>query len=223
MQEIFLKFVFSIIFPDLRFVQFGLPNAEIGQESGSTLYAKLLDPRAHHQLSLGIRQKFLRLAHCRFFISRFLGNYHIGDGAQYHHPPTTQTVFVLQHVCRIFFKPIEPNYPFESKHPPVSLNKCCELIKIIDMFFKRNPQLGDIDCISILSSMVRLVQSCAFANIRIKIDGDAAFGLDSSYLGSITYWRELTPQMFWAWANQDGLLRRMIPKCISYKNSKLSQ
>jgi hypothetical protein len=87
------------------------------------------------------------------------------------------------------------------------------------MLLERNPQLGNIKPISIL----RLVQSCAFANIGIKIDGDAAFGLDSSYLGSITYWRKLTPQMFWAWANKDGLLRRMIPKCISYKNSKLSQ
>lgn len=141
MQEIFLKFVFSIIFPDLRFVQFGLPNAEIGQESGSTLYAKLLDPRAHHQLSLGIRQKFLRLAHCRFFISRFLGNYHIGDGAQYHHPPTTQTVFVLQHVCRIFFKPIEPNYPFESKHPPVSSINVVSLLKLLICFLKETHNL----------------------------------------------------------------------------------
>lgn len=219
MQEIFLKFAISILFPGLRFIPFGLPNPEIGQETGVTLYAKLTDPRAHHQLSLGIRQKFLCLAHCRFFISRFLGNYWISTNAQYHHPPTTQTIFVLQHVSINFFKPIEPNYPFESGHPPIALNKCCELLSIIDRLLERNPQLGNIELIS----MLRLVQSCAFANIGITIDGDAAFGLDSSYLGSITYWRELTPQMFWAWANQDGLLRMMISKFISYKNSQSSQ
>ena len=109
---------------------------------------------------------------------------------------------------------MEPNYPFESGHPPITLNKCCELLSIIDRLLKRNPQLGDIEPIG----MLRLVQSCAFANIGMRIESYAAFGLDSSYLGSITYWRELTPQIFWAWANQDGLLRKMIPKCISHKN-----
>ena len=214
MQEIFLKYAISILFPGLRFVPFGLPNPEIGQETGVTLYAKLTDPRAHHQLSLGIRQKFLCLAHCRFFLSKILGNYQVGTRALTHHMPTMQTIFFIQHGCRIFFKPIEPNYPFESNHPPITLNKCCELLSIIDRLLKRNPQLGDIEPIG----MLRLVQSCAFANIGMRIESYAAFGLDSSYLGSITYWRELTPQIFWAWANQDGLLRKMIPKCISHKN-----
>lgn len=211
MPTVFLKFAISILFPGLSFE---LPNSEIGQETGATLYAKLTDPRAHHRLSLSIRQKFLLLAHHRFFISKFFGNYRVYTRAQYHHPPTMQTIFVLQHVSNCFLRPMEPNYPFESGHPPISLNKCCEILAIIDRILKRNPRLGGVELIG----MLRLVQSCAFANIRMKIESDAAFGLDSSYLGSITFWRELTPQMFWVWANEDGLLRRMIPKFISHKN-----
>jgi hypothetical protein len=217
MQEIFLKFAISILFSGLRFVPFELPNAGIGQESGVNLYKKLTDPHADHQLSLSIRQKFLRLAHCRFFLSKILGNYQVGTRALTHHMPTMQTIYVLQHVSINFFKPIEPNYPFESGHPPICMNKCCQILAIVDRILIRNPDFGNLKPIDMLD-MLRLVQSCAFANIGMRIESDAAFGLDSSYLGSKTFWRELTPQMFWAWANQDGLLKRMILRFISHKN-----
>jgi len=223
MQKELLEMVISIIFQGLPFE---LPNinvgTKIGQESGMNLYAQLLDVHTNHRMSLNIRQKFILLAHYRFIISKILGNYQVGTRSLTHHTPTMQTIFVLQNISINFFKPIEPIYPFELSYPPITLNKCCELLAIIDRLLKRNPQLGNIESIRMLRiesiSMLRLVQSCAFANIGIKIDRDAAFGLDSSYLGSITYWRELTPQMFWAWANQDGLLKRMILRFISNIN-----
>jgi hypothetical protein len=158
LPEILLKFAISILFPGLQFVPFGLPNPEIGQESGVNLYKKLTDPRAHHQLSLGIRQKFLLFAHHRFFISRFLGNYRISTNAQYHHPPTVQTIFVLQHVSKNFFNPVEPNYPFESGHPPVSLNKCCELLSIITELLERTSDFGNLESIDILRLLHKIAK-----------------------------------------------------------------
>jgi len=217
MQKIFLKYAISILFSGLQFVLFELPNVDIGQETGVNLYKKLIDPHEHYRMSLRIRQKFLRLAHCRFFLSKILGNYQVGTRALTRHTPTMQTIFVLQHVSNCFLRPVEPNYPFESGHPPICMNKCCQILAIVDRILKRNPDFGNLKPINMLD-MLRLVQSCAFANIGMRIESDAAFGLDSSYLGSKTFWRELTPQMFWAWANQDGLLMMMIPKFISHKN-----
>jgi len=223
MHKIFLEMAISILFSGL---QLGLPNVEIGQESGSSLYAKLVNIRTNHRMSLRIRQKFLLLAHCRFVLSKILGNYQVSTRALTRHTPTMQTIFVLQHISNCFLRPVQSNYPFESEHPPISLNKCCEIMTIVDnIILKRYPQLGDSIPIGRLRlGIMRLIQKCAFANIGIKIGSDAAFGIDSSYLGSINYWRELTPQMFWFWANQDGLLRRMIPRVIFViKKSLLSQ
>jgi hypothetical protein len=125
-----------------------------------------------------------------------------------------KTFYVLQHVSNTFFNLEEPIYPFESIHPPICIRNS-EFRTMIDRILKRDPYFENLKPIEIL----RLIQKCAFTNIGIKIFRDAAFGFDSSYLGSITFWRELTPQMFWAWANQDGLLRKMITKCISQKNT----
>jgi len=124
-----------------------------------------------------------------------------------------KTFYVLQHVSNTFFNLEKSNYLSESVHPPICLNKCCEILSIIDRILKRDPYFENLKSIEIL----RLIQKCAFTNIGIKIFRDADFGIDSSYLCSITFWRELTPQMFWAWANQDGLLRKMITKYISQK------
>ena len=216
MQGNFLEMVVSIIFSGLPFK---LPNinvdTKIRQETGVTLYAKLMDVHTNHRMSLNIRQKFILLAHYRFFLSKILGNYQVGTRSLTHHTPTMQTNFVLQHLSRNFFNPLEPiYYPFEPVHPPISINKCCEILSIIDRILKRDPYFENLKSIEIL----RLIQKCTFTNIGIKIDRDADFGIDSSYLWSITFWRELTPQMFWAWANQDGLLEKMIPKFISHKN-----
>jgi len=211
MHKIFLKFVISILFPGLSFE---LPNLEIGQESGVNLYKKLTNPHEHHGMRRRIRQKFLLLAHCRFILSKILGNYQVGTRALTHHTPTMQTIFVLQHISNCFLRPVEANYPWAiGGCPPIALNKCCVLLAMGDILLKRNPQLGNIESVEIL----RLVQSCAFANIGMRIESDADFGLDSSYIGS-EIWRELTPQTFWVWANQDGLLRRMILIFISNKN-----
>jgi hypothetical protein len=173
----------------------------------------------HIRMSLIMRKKFLRLAHYRFIISKFFGDYHTSARALTHHPPTMKTFYVLHHVSNTFFNLEEPIYPFESIHPPICIRNS-EFRTMIDRILKRDPYFENLKPIEIL----RLIQKCAFRNIGIKIERDAAFGIDSSYLGSITFWRELTPQMFCAWANQDGLLRKMIPKFIFNKNrSKASK
>jgi hypothetical protein len=205
LPKIFLRMAMSIIF---RGLPIGFPKSDEDTEIWKALYGNI-------RLSLNIRQKFILLAHYRFIISKFFGDYHPSARALTHHPPTMKTFYVLQHVSNTFFNLEEPNYPFESVHPPICLNKCCEILSIIDRILKRDPYFENLKSIEIL----RLIQKCAFTNIGIKIFRDAAFGFDSSYLGSITFWRELTPQMFWAWANQDGLLRKMITKCISQKNT----
>ena len=217
LPKIFLRMAMSIIFRELPI---GFPKSDEDTKIGTTLYRDLLNDQTNHRLSLNIRQKFILLAHYRFIISQFFGDYHTSARALTHHPPTMKTFYVLQHVSNTFFNLEEPNYPFESGHPPISMNKCCQILAIVDSILKRNPQFGNIELIE----MLRLVQSCAFANIGIKIDSDAAFGFDSSYLRSITFWREITAQMIWSFANQDGLLMRMIPKFIFNKNrSKASK
>jgi hypothetical protein len=208
--KIFLRMAVSIIF---RGLPIGFPKSVEDIEIWKALYG-------HIRMNLDMHKKFILLAHYRFIISKFFGDYHTSARALTHHPPTMKTFYVLQHVSNTFFNLEEPNYPFESGHPPISMNKCCQILAIVDSILKRNPQFGNIELIE----MLRLVQSCAFANIGIKIDSDAAFGFDSSYLRSITFWREITAQMIWSFANQDGLLMRMIPKFIFNKNrSKASK
>jgi hypothetical protein len=209
--KIFLRMAMSIIFRELPI---GFPKSDEDTKIGTTLYRDLLDDQTNHRLSLNIRQKFILFAHYRFIISKFFGNYHTSASALTHHPPTMKTFYVLQHVSNTFFNLKEPNYLFfDSVHPPICLNKCCEILSIIDRLLKRDPYFENLKSIDIL----RVIQKCAFTNIGIKIFRDADFGIDSSYLCSITFWRELTPQMFWAWANQDGLLRKTITKYISHK------
>jgi hypothetical protein len=203
------KIAISILF---RGLLLRLPDED--SQIGTAFYGDLINNDENPRMSLIMRQKFILFAHYRFFLSKFFGNYHTSAIALTHHAPTMQTIFVLQHVSINFFRPVEPNYPFESGHPPISMNKCCQILAILDSILKRNPQFGNIELIE----MLRLVQSCAFANIGIKIDSDAAFGFDSSYLRSITFWREITAQMIWSLANRDGLLMRMIPKFIFNKN-----
>jgi hypothetical protein len=202
--KIFLRMAMSIIFCGSPI---GFPKSVEDTEIWKALYG-------HIRMNLDMHKKFILLAHYRFIISKFFGNYHTSASALTHHPPTMKTFYVLQHVSNTFFNLEEPIYPFESIHPPICLNKCCEILSMIDRILKRDPYFENLKLIEIL----RLIQKCAFRNIGIKIESDAAFGIDSSYLGSITFWRELTPQMFCAWANQDGLLRKMIPKFIAYKN-----
>ena len=207
--KIFLRMAMSIIF---RGLPIGFPKSVEDTEIWKALYG-------HIRMSLIMRKKFLRLAHYRFFLSKFFGDYHTSARALTHHPPTMKTFYVLQHVSNTFFNLEEPIYPFESIHPPICIRNS-EFRTMIDRILKRDPYFENLKPIEIL----RLIQKCAFRNIGIKIESDAAFGIDSSYLGSITFWRELTPQMFCAWANQDGLLRKMIPKFIFNKNrSKASK
>ena len=210
LPKIFLRMAMSIIFRELPI---GFPKSDEDTKIGTTLYRDLLNDQTNHRLSLNIRQKFILLAHYRFIISKFFGNYHTSASALTHHPPTMKTFYVLQHVSNTFFNLEEPIYPFESIHPPICLNKCCEILSMIDRILKRDPYFENLKSIEIL----RQIQKCAFTNIGIKIFRDADFGIDSSYIWSITFWRELTPQMFWVWANQDGLLRKMITKYISQK------
>lgn len=209
--KIFLRMAMSIIF---RGLPIGFPKSVEDTKIWKASYG-------HIRMSLIMRKKFLRLAHYRFFLSKFFGDYHPSARALTHHPPTMKTFYVLQRVSNTFFNLEEPNYPFESGHPPICIRNS-EFRTMIDRILKRDPYFENLKPIEIL----RLIQKCAFRNIGIKIESDADFGIDSSYLGSITFWRELTPQMFWAWANQDGLLRKMIPKFIFNKNrskaSKLS-
>jgi hypothetical protein len=209
LPKIFLRMAMSIIF---RGLPIGFPKSVEDTEIWKALYG-------HIRLSLNIRQKFILLAHYRFIISKFFGNYHTSASALTHHPPTMKTFYVLQHVSNTFFNLEEPIYLFESIHPLICIRNS-EFRTMIDRILKRDPYFENLKPIEIL----RLIQKCAFRNIGIKIESDAAFGIDSSYLGSITFWRELTPQMFCAWANQDGLLRKMIPKFIFNKNrSKASK
>ena len=202
--KIFLRMAMSIIF---RGLQIGFPKSDEDTEIWTALYG-------HIRMNLVMHKKFILLAHYRFIISKFFGNYHTSASALTHHPPTMKTFYVLQHVSNTFFNLEEPIYHFESIHPPICLNKCCEILSMIDRILKRDPFFENLKSIEIL----RVIQKCAFTNIGMRIESDAAFGIDSSYLGSITFWRELTPQMFCAWANQDGLLRKMIPKFIAHKN-----
>jgi hypothetical protein len=130
-----------------------------------------------------------------------------------------RTIIVLQHFSRNFFKPVDPIYPFLSGFPPFSDRKMMELYSIVTELMARTSDLGNLD----RNEIVRLIQKCAYINIEIKIESDAAFGLESPNLGSETFWREITPDMFWFWANQDGLLKKMLPKCISHKNLQSSQ